>query len=137
MLPQRLIALLFILFCAACVDKIILDVPYPDEYPVVIDGFISTEFKRHLIKVSQSFDIESHSSFRTPLSVKQMTLRDNTGLSEELSETTTGTYYTREMQGQAGHVYTLRVELLDGRVYESYPDTLYPSGSIEKIYSEF
>ena len=130
-------SLLAVICCAGCIDKIILDVPYPDGYPVVIDGFISTENKKHLIRVSSSFDIESHSSFRTPLSVGSITLRDNHGLSVSLTEKGIGDYYTPYMEGIVGNVYTLRVELTDGRVYESYPDTLYPSGYIEKIYSAF
>lgn len=130
--------ILLIIGCAACVDRITIPVPTPAAYPVVIDGFISDEPGPYLIKVTQAFDIESKSSFRIPISVKSMTLRDNQGITDVLTEKgNKGFYYTNFITGVVGRVYTLHIELLDGRIYESKPDTLYPSGVVEKVYYTF
>lgn len=135
---KTLSSCLLIVVCAACVDRINIPVPAPAAYPVVIDGFISDEPGPYLIKVTQAFDIESKSSFRIPISVKSMTLRDNQGTTDVLTEKgNKGFYYTNYITGVVGRVYTLHIELLDGRIYESKPDTLYPSGIVEKVYYTF
>ena len=41
------------------------------------------------------------------------------------------------MQGIAGHQYYVRITLLDNNVFESEPETLIPTGDIEKVYYEF
>jgi hypothetical protein len=41
------------------------------------------------------------------------------------------------IRGTVGSVYTLRIELLDGRIYESLPDTLTQGGLVENIYHDF
>ena len=67
-----------------------------------------------------------------------MTLRDNQGITDVLTEKgNKGFYYTNFITGVVGRVYTLHIELLDGRIYESKPDTFYPSGVVEKVYYTF
>ena len=58
---------------------------------------------------------------------------------EELSELTSGIYQTSPigMQGRIGGIYRLRIELLDGRIYESIPDTLIAPGQIDSLYYDF
>jgi len=126
-----------VLFCTACVDRINFNVGFPEVFPLVVDGFISTESGPYLVKVSGAYDIESKSTFRIPISVKSMTIRDDQGLQENLQEGIKGFYYTNHLQGQVGHVYTLHIEMLDGRIYESLPDTLYPGGTVDKVYYQF
>lgn len=129
--------ILLALLCVGCVDRINIAVPVPAAYPVVVDGFISDEAGPYLIKVTQAFDIESKSSFRIPISVKQISISDNQGTNEILTERGKGFYYTSSIRGIVGRAYTLHIELLDGRMYESKPDTLYPSGVVEKVYYTF
>jgi hypothetical protein len=41
------------------------------------------------------------------------------------------------IRGEIGMSYKIRVELFDGRIYESKPDTILPSGSIDSLYYSF
>lgn len=136
---KSLLSILLILLAGACLDRIFIDVGQSPAFPVVIDGNISNLPGPYTIQVTKAFDIESISSIKMPLSVKQMVLSDDHGSSETLSQVNQGTYQTASdgIQGIVGRVYKLRIELLDGRVYESKPDTLFPAGTVDSLYFNF
>lgn len=123
----------------ACVDRITFDVGTPANFPIVIDGYISDEPGPYTVNISKSFDIESKQSIRTPISVRRLMIFDDQGNSEQLVEVTDGEYQTSTagIRGAIGRVYTLEVELLDGRVYRSIPDLLHPAGEVEDVYFEY
>jgi len=138
-MKHRLLSVLAVILMGSCVDRIVFDVGAPELYPLVVDGFISDEPGPYRISLSKSYDIESKLSTRVPVSVRKIVISDNEGNSEELTETTTGVYQTAKngIRGVAGRAYTLKMTLLDGRVYESIPDTLYPAGTLDSIYYDF
>lgn len=121
-----------------CIDKIDFDIGSPTS-TVVIDGFISDQPGPYTINVSQAFDIESKSAFRTAVSVKELTIFDDVGNREVLTEISKGNYQTsvNGMRGIVGSGYRLRVELLTGQVYESVPDTISPPGKLDSVYYKF
>ena len=136
---HSILSVIAILSSAACVDRINFDIGSGDTFPVVIDGFISDEPGPYIIRVSKAFDIESKFSIKTPISIKQLVLSDDQGVSEVLSEISNGVYKTDStgIRGIVGRVYKLRVELLTGRVYESIPDTLQSAGTVDSVYFNF
>jgi hypothetical protein len=130
---------MLILLGTACVDRITFDTGNAGVFPVVIDGYISDQPGPYTIKVTKAFDIESKLSIKTPISVKEMVLSDNQGNQEVLAAVGQGVYQTNPngIRGTIGRVYKLHIELLDGRVYESTPDTLQASGKVDKVYYNF
>jgi len=134
-----LFSLLLILFCSACVDRIVIDTGTLSTYPVVIDGFISDQPGPYTIQITKAYDIESKQSIKTPINVKKLTITDNLGNSEDLTSIGPGIYQTKAtgIKGVVGRAYKIRVELLDSRIYESVPDTLLAAGSVDKVYSQF
>ncbi len=139
MRSNSLFSIIVILLCCTCVDRINFDVGVSSTFPIVIDGFISDQPGPYQIKISKAYDIESKQSLRAPISVRRIIIADNLGNSETLSEITQGTYATTSngIRGTVGRSYKLNVELLDGRVYESLPDTLLPSGTVDDVYYNF
>ncbi len=135
----RSLSVLLILLCAACVDRIIIDTGTVANYAIVIDGFISDQPGPYTIQVTKAFDIESKQSIKTPILLKKLTISDDAGNSEDLSSPSTGVYKTaiNGIRGVVGRAYKIHLELLDGRVYESIPDTLHSAGSIDKVYAQF
>lgn len=135
-MKSNLITYVMVFLCSACVDRIIFDVGTPANFPIVIDGYISDEPGPYTIKVSKSFDIESKQSIKTPISVRRLVIYDDQGNSEQLTKVVDGEYQTSAsgIRGTIGRVYTLEIELLDGRVYRSIPDPLLPAGKVEKVY---
>jgi hypothetical protein len=127
-----------LIVAVSCVDRINFDPPLPGAFPVVIDGFISDQPGPYEVRISKAFDIQSKSVLKQMVNVNKISISDNVGNTEQLVRITDGVYQTfGSMQGQVGRAYSLRVELLDGRVYESEPDTLYPAGTVDQVYQEW
>ncbi len=140
LLGMKAVRSLFVfLVLAACVDRVQIDISQGLVFPIVIDGRITNEPGPYTISISKAFDIDSKYNLKAPVSVRTVTLSDNAGASEDLKEVQKGQYQTASngMRGQEGHVYKLRIELLDGGVYESSPDTLNASGKIDALYHSF
>jgi len=53
-----------------------------------------------------------------------------------LKELEQGTYQTKEggIQGVVGREYSIRIEMYDGKIYESIPDLMSPTGNIDSVY---
>lgn len=130
---------LFFFLLWACVDRLQFDIPKSSNYGIVVDGFITDQPSPYTVKISKAFDIESKETIKTPITVKHLILSDDHGFSEELTESNSGIYQTKVagIRGQIGRVYQLRVELLDGKIYESVPDTLLSAGKMDSVYYSF
>ena len=132
-------SIVLIVAASACVDRIYVDIVGGRVYSVSIYGYISDKPGPYQIQVNKSYDIESKLSTRIPVSVKSMVLSDDQGVQEELSEVEEGVYQTsiNGIRGAIGRAYKIRIELFDGRVYESIPDTLFTGGKVDSLYYNF
>jgi hypothetical protein len=139
MRKESVISLFLIFLTAACVDRVFLDIPVPDNYAVVVDGMITDQPGPYKVELTKAFDIESKNSFKAYISARRVTISDNAGNSEDLTQISQGVYQTdpNGIQGVVGRVYKLRVEMLDGRVYESKPDSMAPPGNLENVYFNY
>ena len=124
---------------SACLDRIDIETGYIAMDAIVINGSITNEAGPYQVAISMVFDIESKESFKHPVSAKRVVISDNTGTSEVLTEASAGIYVTKAdgIRGTVGRTYMLQVELGDGRVYESVPDTLLEAGRIDSLYASF
>ncbi len=134
----RLTSLLLILITSACVDKIDFNIPGNVSLNLVVNGLISNEPGPYKIQLSSGFDLDNKLR-RQAINAKLVALYDNLGTHEVLTQGNTGDYFTNAdgIRGTVGNAYTLHIELFDGRVYESIPDTLYGSGTVDSVYSIF
>lgn len=126
-----------ILILSACVDRVQFDIDLPQTLPVSVSGHITNQPGPYKVYLNSSFDIESKSNPKKPVSAKHVNLLDELGNNEELGEVETGVYQTTSTQGRVGGVYKIRIEFEDDRVYESIPDTLQTPGAIDSLYFEF
>ena len=135
----RLISFFSILILSSCVDRISYPVTSPQNLPVAVYGYISNQPGPYQVNINSSVDTESQASPRVPVSARHVSLMDDLGNQEELQEVSTGVYQTSPtgMRGRIGGVYKLRVELLNGNIFESIPDTLLAPGTIDTLYHEF
>ena len=136
---SRTTSVVLISLCAACLDRIDIDTNLPLELPLTIEGFVSNEPGPYTVEINQSFDLESKSSIKAPISAEKVVISDDQGVSEELVEITKGVYQTNPngIRGEVGRAYKIQVQLSDDRIYESIPDTLLEAGRIDKIYTVF
>lgn len=133
---RTIISIVVFLILGACVDRLHFDIKKSNDYGIAVDGFVSDQPGPYQIRINRAFDIESIETIKIPVSVKHLILSDNKGTSEELKEINSGIYETNAagIRGQVGKVYTLRIELTDGKIYESVPDTLLPAGRMDSLY---
>ncbi|MBI1770748.1 MAG: DUF4249 family protein [Bacteroidetes bacterium] len=133
------IALLSILLASACVDRLSLEINTEVSLGISIDGFISDQSGPYEIRIYSIFDIESKESMKTPVSAKSLIISDNKGNVETLQEIDAGIYQTSPsgIKGESGGIYKMKIELFDGRIYESLPDTILTPGSLDSLYLKF
>ena len=136
---SSILSILLIVAASACLDRINIDIGTVALNTIVINGSITNDPGPYQVVLSLAFDIESKESLRNPVTAKRVVISDDTGTSEELTETSKGIYVTKPdgIQGTVGRTYMLRVELPDGRIYESKADTLLESGNIDSLYAVF
>jgi len=128
-----------ILLMTACIDRVYINVDKPSSQAISVSGFISDQPGPYEVRIYNVFDIESKETLKTPVTVKHMELSDNTGNVQAFHEVNPGIYQTDSsgIRGVLGGIYKLKIELLDGRMYESVPDTIFPVGSLDSLYLAF
>ncbi len=132
-------SILLVLAACACVDRIDINVGVSPYFPVVIDGYISDQPGPYTVRLTKAFDIQSKLFQKPAISAKRLVISDNQGTQEVLSEGSRGVYQTspKGIRGVVGRIYTLTIELQDGRVYKSKPDTLLATGKVDSVYYKF
>ena len=126
-----MIILSFVL-CNSCVDEYW---PELDKYEnlLVIDGYISNEPGPYTIKLSLSSKVEEIKII--PVSNAMVTIMNDQGVSEVLTESEAGTYVTsiNGIQGQIGRKYKIAIITADGKSYSSEFEKLLQPTEIESI----
>ena len=105
---------------------------------LTVESFISDESGQQRTRIYMSADKIS-GGFFTPLTKAQVYIVDEKGVREDLIEQTIrGTYLTSsKFVGRVGGTYTLNIETVDGKKYQSAPETMKPVPEIEKIITQF
>lgn len=136
---KRATQFLGLLVVGACIDRI--DIPAPATLPadLVVDGLITDAPGPYTVKLTRGIRLDDSQFDGDPLHAKSVTMFDNAGNHEVLKETHTGVYQTQPggMQGVVGREYFIRIETMDGYVYESVPDKITPVGEFDTLYYEF
>lgn len=133
-----------LLFCAlllvgACIDRLHFDAESIDGGAIVVQGSITTKPGPYTVKLSQASNADDNLFFKSPISAREVILSDDVGNVEKLTSEEAGTYHTslNGIQGVVGRKYSLRIELVDGSVFESIPDEMKPVGHIDSLYYQF
>lgn len=118
---------------SACVERIEFDVP-PPQLLTVVEGTITDQPGPYVVKLSRGLTLDADSSFLVGIENAKVTLFDHEGNQEDFTETTPGVYATAgTIQGKVGGRYHIRIQMPDGKVYESQPDELLPVGEIKEL----
>jgi hypothetical protein len=135
---KKIASIFLLLLTFGCVDRVFFDIRLPDEYGISIGGYISDLHGPYTVRVFRTYDVESNQPERVGVSAK-VTLSDDKGNSEELTQVTSGVYQTNpdKTKGVLGGIYKVNIQLGDGRVYESLPDTLREGARLDSTYYNF
>lgn len=137
---KAILVFLVVLFLSdGCVDRLQVDLEQTSNLPIVITGFISDQPGPYEIRVRRSFPIGGSNRYEVPVAVKKIGIVDNLENEIPLSEKSPGVYSTDEnsFQGVVGRAYQLHVELLNGKTYQSIPDTIPLPTKIDTVYSKY
>lgn len=134
---QRIILFTSLILIDSCID--VLDYSSDkDSQQLVVDGFISDAPGPYTVRLTKTRRAAEFRPFKT-VSAKSVSIFDTEGNSEQLVEKDAGVYQTSAtgIRGQMGKEYFIRIELFDGKVYQSIPEKITPAGKIDTAYHEF
>jgi len=125
-----------VILTGSCIQR--LDVPSIDQEvgTLVVDGQITDAPGPYQVKLFRASASDASLNSVELLRAKQITLFDDAGESEILIRTESGIYETdpNGIRGKVGRKYAIRIEMLDGSVFESEPDEMLPAGSVDSLY---
>lgn len=98
----------------SCTKVIHIDLNNADP-KLVIEGNITDQAGPYFVSLTKSIAFEASNNF-PGVSGAFVTITDNNGVTDTLSETQQGTYQTHQLTGIPGHTYTLHVQV-DGKTY--------------------
>jgi len=128
-----------LLFGISCIDPLSYDIPLAGSYPIVIAGQITDQPGPYEVILTRSFDTKSNVVLKQSVKAQEVVIFDNMGEKETLQEVAPGVYRTQAtgIRGQVGRVYQLEVTTLDGKRYQSAPDTLFAGSTVDSLYYNF
>lgn len=98
---------------------------------IVIQGNVYDQPGPYEVKISKTINFDEPNIF-PQVTGATVTISDNTGYSEDLSESIDGTYVTSSLQGVPGRTYTLTVKA-DGKTYTA-SSTMPTPVNIDNLY---
>jgi len=111
---KKIISVLILFIFYSC-EKVI-DIDLKNSEPkIVIDGTITDQPGPYTVKISKTGDYYKPGTFPA-VAGAEVTISDNAGNSEILSEVTEGFYQTSTIQGVPGRTYSLKV-IAEGKEY--------------------
>jgi hypothetical protein len=106
---------------------------------IVIEGLITDESGPYKIKIFKTIPFNetvSQASSSSAVRNADVSISDNTGHNEILSENEPGIYYTSGLQGETGNSYILHLVTSDGDRYQSEPCLMEAPATIDTLYAE-
>jgi hypothetical protein len=113
---RRLFAFGVMIFITSCQKVINIDLNSASP-AIVITGNINDQAGPYTVTLSQTVNFSDPNTF-PPVSGAFITIADNTGTIDTLSEIAPGTYHTKKIMGVAGRTYNLTV-IANGQTYTS------------------
>lgn len=128
------IALFFV--ASSCVQEYWPDLNTNNEQLLIVDGKISNFPGPYIVKLSNSSSLNN--LVEAPVKMANVSIIDLDGNQETLTETSPGTYKTSPdgIQGIIGHSYQIKIDLNDGKHYESKFEELLPPVDVDSVYVE-
>ena len=126
----------FFICLSGCIDEYWPDMNTKYEEVLVVDGLITDQPGPYVVKLSLTSNVNDPGYI--PVSGYSVSLQDNMGNSEMLTDHGNGEYRSAEngITGIPGRSYKINIESPNGNKYESSFETLNPPVGIDSIYSQ-
>ncbi|MGA0555056.1 DUF4249 domain-containing protein [Larkinella sp. VNQ87] len=105
---------------------------------LVVEGLVSDQPGPYTVTLSQTADY-TYTGLNLFVRGATVTLSDNAGTNEVLTETSPGVYQTSAngLRGVVGRTYKITIRTSDGHLYESTPEILKAAPPIQKLTYEY
>lgn len=121
----------------ACVDPIAFDSQAPAGI-IILDGSITTDEGPYTITMTSGLALDLDSTASAPVTGASIVLHSDKDQDEPFVESKPGVYQTGGViKGTIGNTYYISMTMPDGATFESQPETIMPSGHVEKINYRF
>lgn len=113
-----------------------MEVAIPEvKFQLVVDGFITDEPGPYTVKLYRARPLKTDLGQLVVEKFAKVTLKDDVGNSELLTEVAEGIYQTSAtgMQGVVGRSYHLEINTVTGRRFFSDPEKINPTGEVEDV----
>ncbi len=136
-LKLLIIVLLFFLLVPSCIDPIDFS-KGNDSKELVVDGLITNEPGPYTVYLTRTSAYNAFTYINESVEGAIVTISDDMGNSETLTETSIGIYKTAHdgMRGLSGREYKLEIKTSDGQQYMSRPEWLNAVPNIDSVYYE-
>ena len=130
-----LILFYILLSFTSCIKEVIPHLEKYDEL-LVVEGAITDEPGPHTVKLSIAGNLQKLSPYK-PYSKCSVSIVDNFGNTEALTEVSEGVYRTDSLghQGVVGRTYKVKILTPGGEVYESHGEVLKQGVAIDTVYA--
>lgn len=124
------IIILMFIGITGCLEPFNPNIPDSQNEFLIVDGLITDQSGPYTVKIfkSSSFNDENE-----PVSGAQVSIEEQEGITEFLTETAAGSYETHDLQGITGHSYRLNINY-EEQQYQSTWETVYASPAMDSIY---
>jgi Domain of unknown function (DUF4249) len=129
-------SLCFFLLVGACIEPFNAKIP-DGQRPLVVDGLITDQPGPYTVTIYRSASLNNAYDVTDWEVGAHVTILDDQGNSELLAENLPGTYTSSTLQGIVGRTYHVRIELMNGNVYESIPEVMLPVGDFSNLRFKF
>ncbi|MCB0284482.1 MAG: DUF4249 domain-containing protein [Calditrichaeota bacterium] len=110
----------------------VIDIDLNDADPkIVIEGTVTDQPGPYTVGITKTTDYYNPRDYPT-IKEAQVSISDDSGFFERLTETTDGIYQTDSLQGMPGRTYTLTVQV-DGQTYTA-TSTMQPATEIDSLF---
>ncbi len=135
MKTKHVLIAFFVIVIVACKDEFLLNFD-TNQKILVVEGGITNLEGPYAVRLSTTLPVNQ--PLRIPLENCRVTISDNTGVSEVLTETEPGVYKTvvGGIRGIIGKEYSLLVTTPDGKKYETGFEKMEESVGIDTVYAE-
>lgn len=127
--------LAFLFFLYGCIDPVNIALS-PNSLPLIIEGGVTDDPGPYTVKITQAYPIGPYYTTKNVEGAEVM-IKDDLGMVDTLYENTAGVYKTKSLQGSIGRTYRLMGTTIEGKEFQSSPETMMPAGSVDSIYFNF
>lgn len=114
---KKYISIIIVSFIFAACEKVV-EIDLNTSSPkIVIEGNISDEPGAYTINLSKTVNFNEENTY-PPVTGALVIISDNTGITDTLTETVSGSYQTHRITGTQGNTYTLKV-IAEGKQYNA------------------